>query len=155
VFREIKMAAKRKPKTFDEMVTELEEKMREEEKEFYGERMVEEALNPKNVGELEHPDGTAKITDADEDTMQIHFKVDDGIITDIKFVTDARGPTIAFGSVITELVKGKTVEEAAKIEEEDIVSVLGGLPEDDPHTPELAVNTLRAALTDYTKKSKE
>jgi nitrogen fixation NifU-like protein len=149
------MAGKRKPKTFDEMVTELEEKMREEEKEFYGERMVEEALNPKNVGELEHPDGTAKITDADGDTMQIHLKIDGGIVQDIKFVTDARGPTIAFGSVITELVKGKTVEAAAKIKEEDIVSVLGGLPEDDPHTPELALHTLRAALADYTKKSKE
>ncbi len=149
------MTAQRKPKTFDEMVTELEEKIREEERGYYGERMVEEALNPKNVGELENPNGAASITDSEGETMQIQLKVDGGIIKDIKFVTDARGPTIAFGSVITELVKGKTVEEAAKIEEEDIVSVLGGLPEDDPHTPELALHTLRAALADYTKKSKE
>jgi nitrogen fixation NifU-like protein len=145
------MTAQKKPKTFEEMVTELEEKIRAEEKEYFGEKTVEEAFNPKNVGELEHPDGAARLTDTDEDTMQIHLKVDDGIITEIKFITDARGPTIAFGSVITELVKGKTVEEAAKIEAEDIVLVLGGLPEDDPHTPELAVNTLRAALENYKK----
>ena len=146
------MFGKRKPKTFEEMVTELEDTIRAEEKEYFGERMVEEALNPKNVGELEHPDGAARLTDADEDTMQIHLNVDDGIITAVKFITEARGPIIAFGSVITELVKGKTVEEAAQIGEKDVVAVLGALPEDDPHTPELAVNTLRAALEDYQKK---
>ncbi len=147
------MTAKRKPKTFEEMVTELEGTIRAEEKAYFGERMVEEALNPNNVGELEHPDGAARLTDADEDTMQIQLNVVDGIITAIKFITEARGPTIAFGSVITELVKGKTVEEAAQIGEKDIVAVLGALPEDDPHTPELAVNTLRAALEDYQKKN--
>jgi nitrogen fixation NifU-like protein len=142
------MAGRRKPKTFEEMVTELEEKIREEERGYYGERMVEEALKPKNVGELEHPDGAASITDSEGETMQIQLKVDGGVIKDIKFVTDARGPVIAFGSVVTELVKGKTVDEAATLGEGDIVAVLGGLPEDDPHTPELAVKTLKAALED-------
>jgi nitrogen fixation NifU-like protein len=142
------MAGRRKPKTFEEMVTELEDKIREEERGYYGERMVEEALKPKNVGELEHPDGAASITDSEGETMQIQLKVDGGIIKDIKFVTDARGPVIAFGSVVTELVKGKTIDEATTLGEEDIVAVLGGLPEDDPHTPELAVKTLKAALED-------
>jgi nitrogen fixation NifU-like protein len=142
------MTGKQKTKTFEEMVTELEEKIREEERGYYGERMVEEALKPKNVGELEHPDGAASITDSEGETMQIQLKVDGGIIKDVKFVTDARGPVIAFGSVVTELVKGKTVDEAATLGEGDIVAVLGGLPEDDPHTPELAVKTLKAALED-------
>jgi nitrogen fixation NifU-like protein len=142
------MIGKQKTKTFEEMVTELEEKIREEERGYYGERMVEEALKPKNVGELEHPDGAASITDSEGETMQIQLKVDGGIIKDIKFVTDARGPVIAFGSVVTELVKGKTIDEATTLGEEDIVAVLGGLPEDDPHTPELAVKTLKAALED-------
>ncbi len=146
------MRDKRKPKDFDELVTELEEKIREDERELYGEKTLEEALNPKNVGELEHPDGAASITDPNGDTMQIHLKVEGGTIIDSKFITDARGPTIAFGSVVTELVKGKTIVDAFKIDEEDILSVLDGLPEDDPHTPELAVRALRAALDDYTKK---
>ncbi|HUV03171.1 MAG TPA: iron-sulfur cluster assembly scaffold protein [Desulfobacteria bacterium] len=149
------MAGRRKPKTFEEMVTELEEKIREEERGYYGERMVEEALKPKNVGELKNPDGAASITDSEGETMQIQLKVDGGIIKDIKFVTDARGPVIAFGSVVTELVKGKTVDEAATLGEGDIVSVLDGLPEEDPHTPELAVNTLKAALEDYKKKQED
>ena len=146
------MFGRRKPKTFEEMVTELEEKIREEERGYYGERMVEEALQPKNVGELEHPDGTASITDSEGDTMQVHLRIDGNTIRDSKFITNARGPVIAFGSVITELVKGKTVDEAAELGEDAIVSVLGGLPEDDPHTPELAVRTLRAALDDYKKQ---
>ena len=145
------MRNKRKPKTFEEMVTELEETIREEERGYYGERMVEEALKPKNVGELEQPDGAASITDAEGATMQIHLRIDRNTILDSKFITDARGPVIAFGSVVTELVKGKTVDEAAMLGEGDIVAVLGGLPEDDPHTPELAVRTLRAALDDYKK----
>jgi nitrogen fixation NifU-like protein len=147
------MAGRRKPKTFEEMVTELEEKIREEERGYYGEKMVAEALQPKNVGELENPDGAASITDSEGDTMQIQLKVDGGTITACTFITDGRGPAIAFGSVITELAKGKTVDEAATLGEGDIVSVLGGLPEDDPHTPELALNTLKAALEDYKKSS--
>jgi nitrogen fixation NifU-like protein len=149
------MAGRRKPKTFEEMVTELEEKIREEERGYYGEKMVEEALKPKNVGELEQPDGAASITDAEGDTMQIHLSIEGNTITDSKFITNARGPVIAFGSVITELVKGKTVDEAATLGERDIVAVLGGLPADDTHTPELAVRTLRAALDDYKKKQQE
>ena len=149
------MAGKQKPKTFEEMVTELEAKIREEEKGYYGEKTVLEALEPKNVGELENPDGAARITDSEGATMQIHLRIDEGIIRDSKFITDARGPTIAFGSVVTELVKGKTPEEAARIGEGDIVLILGSLPEDDPHTPELAVNTLQAALENYKEKIKE
>ena len=148
------MFGKRKPKTFEEMVTELEEKIRKEERDYYGEKMVAEALTPKNVGELDDPDGAASITDSEGATMQIHLTIVEGIIRDSRFITDARGPTIAFGSVVTELVKGKTLEEAARIEEGDIVSVLGSLPEDDPHTPELAVNTLKAALENYKEKIK-
>lgn len=146
------MTDEQDPSEFDELIRELEEAIREDEKERYGEKMVKEALNPKNVGTLENPDGAASITDAHGDTMQIHLKVEVGRIADCKFITDGRGPTIAFGSVITELVKGKTVEEAFKIEDKDIVAVLGGLPGDEEHTPELAVNTLRAALEDYKKK---
>ena len=146
------MAGRQKPKTFEEMVTELEEKIREDERGYYGERMVEEALKPKNVGELEQPDGAASITDAEGDTMQIHLRIDGNTIRDSKFVTDARGPVIAFGSVITELVKGKTVDEAAELGEDAVEAVLGVLPDDDPHTPELAVRTLRAALDDYKTK---
>ena len=146
------MTETRKPRTFDEMVTELEDRIRQDEKELYGEKTIEEAYNPKNVGVLENLDGAASITDSHGDTMQIHIKVEGERLTDSKFTTDGRGITVAFGSVLTELAIGKTVEDAFLIEATDIVSVLGSLPADDEHTPELAVNTLRAALEDYKKK---
>lgn len=146
------MTEKRRPKSFDEMVMDLEMKIRADEKAFYGEKMVEEAFNPKNVGELANPDGAAKVTDQEGEMIQIHLQVDGETISDCKFITDARGTTIAFGSVLTELVKGKTVEEALQIGSKEIASVFGGLPEGDEHTPELAVNTLREALEDYKKK---
>ena len=140
------------PSKFEVMIRDLEKSIKEDEKEFYGEKTVEEAYNPKNIGMLENPDGAARITDSHGNTMQIHIKVEGERIIDSKFLVDGGGPTVAFGSVITELVKGKTIEEALRIGEKDIESVLGGLPEDDEHTPELAVNTLKAALEDYIKK---
>lgn len=141
------------PSQFDELIRELEEAIREEERELYGEKTIEEAFHPKNIGALENPDGAARITDPDGDTMQIHLKVDEDTITDSKFIIDGRGPAVACGSVITEMVKGKTIEEAFRIEEKDLLSVLGRLPEEHRYSPMLAVNTLRAALEDYKTKN--
>jgi NifU-like protein involved in Fe-S cluster formation len=137
---------------FDELVKKLEEAIRKEERKLYGEKTIVEALNPKNVGELEKPDGAARLTDPHGDTLEIHLKVEGDIIKDSKFTTDGRGPTVACGSVITEMVKGKSIKEAAKIEDKDILSVLGSLPEEDLYSPVLTVDTLRAALKAYQKK---
>jgi nitrogen fixation NifU-like protein len=146
------MRTRKRPKTFDEMVDELEAGIREEERSFFGEKMVEEAFNPKNVGELEQPDGVGKGTNQEGYTLQLYLRIEDGRITDSTFVTDARGPTIAFGSAVTVLVRGKTVEEAAQIDADEIKSALGGVPEDEEHTPEIALDALKAALEDYRKR---
>lgn len=143
------------PKSFEELVTELEANIRAEEVTYFGERMVKEALNPRNVGELAHPDGAARIQDEEGRYMQIHLKIEGARITDSKFITDARGPFIAFGSVLTELVKGQTVAAARGLTEKDVNAALGGIPEDDEHTPVLAVKTLKAALEDYKKKQQQ
>ena len=137
----------------DEFVASLEETIGKEEKEIYTERTLEEAYNPKNVGELENPDGAARITGPCGDTMQIHLQIEDGAIADGKFITDGCGASAACGSVITKLAKGKTVEEAGKIKDKDVLSILGGLPEDNIHCSLLAANTLKAALEDYKNKA--
>ena len=142
----------KRPKTFDEMVDELEADIRAEERSFFGEKMVDEAFNPKNVGELERPDGVGSGTNQEGYTLQLYLSIEDGRITESTFVTDARGPTIAFGSAVTELVKGKTVEEAAQIDADAIKAALGGVPEDEEHTPEIALDALKAALADYQKR---
>ena len=147
-----KMTDEDEPSKFDELIKKLEEAIRKEERKLYGEKTIVEALNPKNVGELQNPDGAARITSPHGDTMEIHLKVEGDTVIDSKFTTDGRGPTVACGSVITEMVKGKSIEEAFRIEDKDILSVLGGLPEEDMYSPMLAVNTLRAALKDYQTK---
>ena len=137
---------------FDDLVNELEAAIQKEEKELYSERTLEEAYNPKNVGVLEDPDGCARITGPCGDTMQIHLKVEDGKIVDCKFITDGCGPSTASGSAVTEMAKGKTIEDALMIDANAILAVLDGLPEESIHCPVLAVNTLRAAIEDYKDK---
>lgn len=137
---------------FDDLIKKLEEAIRKEERKLYGEKTIIEALNPKNVGELVNPDGAARITGHHGDTMEIHLRIEGDIITESRFTTDGRGPTVACGSVLTELVKGKSIHDAFRIEDRDILSILGGLPEEDLYSPTLAVNTLRAALKNYQTK---
>ncbi|MHC1635559.1 MAG: iron-sulfur cluster assembly scaffold protein [Candidatus Methanospirareceae archaeon] len=136
----------------DDFVREVEEALLEDARKIYTERTIEEAFNPKNVGEIKDADGAARITGPCGDTMQIHLKVEGGRIKDCKFLTDGCGATIACGSVITEIVKGKTIEEALGMDENDILEVLGGLPEENLHCPVLAINTLRAAIEDYRRR---
>jgi len=137
---------------FDDLIDELEAAIQKEEKELYSERTLEEAYNPKNVGVLEDPDGYGRIKGSCGDTIQIHIKVGGGKIVDCKFITDGCGSSTASGSVVTEMAKGKTIEEALLIQDKDVLAVLGGLPEESLHCPVLAVNTLRAAIEDYKKK---
>jgi nitrogen fixation NifU-like protein len=133
----------------DKLVAGMEETIQKEEREIYTKRTLEEAYNPKNVGELKNPDGAARITGPCGDTLQIHLKVEGDTIVDSKFITDGCGASTACGSVITELARDKRVEEAATIKDKDILSILGGLPEDNVHCALLAANTLKAALDDY------
>ena len=137
---------------FDDLINELEAAIQKEEKELYSERTLEEAYNPKNVGVLEDPDGYARITGPCGDTIQIHLKVADGKIVDCKFITDGCGPSTASGSAVTEMAKGKTIEDALMIDANAILAVLDGLPEESLHCPVLAVDTLRAAIEDYKDK---
>ncbi len=134
---------------FDDLIQEIEGEIQKDESEIYTEKTLEEAHNPKNVGELKEPSAVGKITGPCGDTVQIHLRIEGDTVSDTKFMTDGCGPSIACGSVVTELVKAKTVEEAEKLNAEDILAVLGDLPEDNLHCPVLAINTLKAALEDY------
>jgi nitrogen fixation NifU-like protein len=136
----------------DELVASMEETIQKEEREIYTERTLEEAYNPKNVGELNNPDGAARIKGPCGDTVQIHLAVKGDTIVASTFITDGCGASTACGSVITELAKGKTVEEALTIKDKDVLAILGGLSEDNIHCALLAANTLKAALEDYKSK---
>jgi len=136
-------------KEFDKMAQELEASMLEEMKKIYSEKAIERFLKPKNIGMIEKPDGFARIKGPCGDTMEIYLKVDsEGKISEATFLTDGCGTTIACGTTVTELVKGKTLDEALEIGSKEILEDIGGLPESDVHCSVLAANTLKKAIQD-------
>jgi len=120
----------------------------------YSEKVMEHFKNPRNVGNMEEPDGIGHVGNVVcGDIMELYIKVKDGVITDAKFKTFGCGAAIATSSMVTELVTGKTVEEALKISNRAVAESLGGLPPIKMHCSVLAEEALRAAIDDYMKKS--
>ena len=131
------------------MPLKLDEQIMAEMRKIYSEKVIDHAMNPRNVGRIMNADGFARITGTCGDTMEISLKVRDGKIVDAKFWTDGCSAIIACGSMATELVKGKSVDEALRIDSEHILSALGGLPKESIHCAVLASDTLRAAIENY------
>jgi nitrogen fixation NifU-like protein len=127
----------------------LQELVINEMRENYSEIVVDHVMNPRNVGNMDNASGFARISGPCGDTMEIWLKVRDATITESTFMTDGCGTTIAAGSIVTELAKGKTVIQAQKISQQDVLSALGGLPEESQHCALLAANTMREAIKDY------
>ena len=134
---------------FDDPFKELEQSVMEDMKEVYSEKAIDHFLNPRNLGEIAAPDGFGRVTGPCGDTMEIYLKVRDGKVINASFWTDGCGPSIASGSMVTELAKEKSLIEARKITQDDILDALGGLPEDSLHCALLAANTLKEAIKDY------
>ena len=133
----------------------FEELIREEMRKVYSETAIDHAMNPRNVGDMADADGFAKVTGPCGDSMEIWLKVSNGAITDATFMTDGCGTTIASGSMITEMAKGKNIIEVRKISQQDVLGALYGLPEESQHCALLAANTLKAAIGDYLAMKKE
>jgi nitrogen fixation NifU-like protein len=133
----------------DEDFKQLEELVMADMRETYAEEVIDHFLNPRNLGEIPNPDGFARVTGPCGDTMEIRLRVRNDAVYHATFWTDGCGPSIACGSMTTELAKGKSIGEALGITQEDILSSLGGLPEESQHCALLASNTLKAALRDY------
>ena len=123
------------------------------ENEMYSDKVLEHFKNPRNVGEIPDADGVGKVGNpVCGDVMFIYIKVKDDIITDIKFKTLGCGAAIATSSMITEMARGKTLEEARKISRGDVAEALDGLPPQKMHCSNLASDGLKAAIEDYEKR---
>jgi len=121
----------------------------------YSEKTVEHAMDPQNIGSMIAHDGYAKITGPCGDTMEIFLRVREEKMVDAKFLTDGCGTTLACGSMTTELAKGKSLVEVQKINSEQVLNALGGLPESAVHCSVLAANTLKAAVENYLSSLKK
>jgi nitrogen fixation NifU-like protein len=134
---------------FEDSFKELEEAVMADMRSIYSEKVIDHFLNPRNLGQIETPDGFGRVTGPCGDTMEIYLRVRGDRIINATFWTDGCGTTIASGSMATELVKGKSVAEVLKISSNTILEELGGLPEESIHCSVLAANTLREAIKDY------
>ena len=106
--------------------------------------------NPRNVGEIENADGIGEVGNAKcGDIMKMYLKIEDGVITDVKFKTFGCGAAIATSSMATEMVKGRTVEDALKLTNKAVVEALDGLPPVKLHCSVLAEQAMKAAISDY------
>jgi nitrogen fixation NifU-like protein len=119
----------------------------------YSKKVMDHFMNPKNVGTIENPDGYGKVGNpVCGDLMEMYLAVTDDIIEDIKFQTFGCGSAIATSSMVTELAKGKHVDEAMKITRKDVADELEGLPPQKMHCSNLAADALHEAIKDYQSK---
>lgn len=122
---------------------------------MYSEKVMEHFRNPRNMGEIPDADGVGTVGNpVCGDMMTVYIKVKDNRIDDIRFKTFGCGAAIATSSMVTELAKGKTLEEAKKIGRSDVADSLGGLPKVKMHCSNLAADALHVAIEDYYKKQK-
>ena len=134
---------------------ELQELIKADMRKVYSETTIDHAMNPRNVGIMEDADGFGKVTGSCGDNMEIWLKVNNGTVADATFMTDGCGTSIASGSMVTEMAKGKSISEAQKTTQRDVLDALGGLPQESEHCALLAANTLKAAIKDYAKMKRE
>ena len=118
---------------------------------MYSEKVMDHFQNPRNVGKMEDADGVGEVGNAKcGDIMKISMKInDDGVIEDVKFKTFGCGAAVATSSIATEMIKGKTVEEAEKLSNKAVIEALDGLPPAKIHCSVLAEEAVKAALKDY------
>lgn len=120
---------------------------------MYNEKVIEVFKNPKNVGEIENPDGIGTVGNATcGDIMQITLKIENDIIVDAKFKTFGCAAAIATSSTATEMVKGLSIDEALKVTNKRVVEILGGLPPQKLHCSVLAEEAIKKAIEDYRSK---
>ena len=122
---------------------------------LYSDKVLDHFQNPRNVGKIEDADGIGEVGNARcGDIMKIYLKVDENeVITDVKFNTFGCGSAIASSSMATEMIKGKTIEEALNVTNKDVVDALGGLPAHKLHCSVLAEEAVKSAVKDYYDKN--
>jgi len=117
---------------------------------IYSEKVMDHFANPRNVGTIDDADGVGEVGNAKcGDIMKMYIKVNEGVITDVKFQTFGCGAAVATSSMATELIKGKSIDEALKLTNKAVVEALDGLPPAKLHCSVLAEEAIKSAISDY------
>ena len=117
---------------------------------LYSDIVMDHFMHPRNVGEIENPDGVGQVGNAKcGDIMKMYLKIRDSVIQDVKFETFGCGSAIASSSMATEMIKGKTIDEALAVTNRQVVDALGGLPAHKLHCSVLAEESIKSAIKDY------
>ena len=117
---------------------------------IYSEKVMDHFANPRNIGEIEDADGVGEVGNAKcGDIMKMYLKIDNGVITDVKFKTFGCGAAIATSSIATEMIKGKPLTEALQLTNKAVVEALDGLPPAKIHCSVLAEQAIKSAISDY------
>ena len=117
---------------------------------LYTDTVMDHFMNPRNVGSIDDASGVGEVGNAKcGDIMKMYLQIEDGIISDVKFETFGCGSAIASSSMATELIKGKTIDEALAVTNKQVVDALGGLPAQKIHCSVLAEESIKAAVKDY------
>ncbi len=120
----------------------------------YSDLVMDHFANPRNMGEMEDPSGVGNVGNpVCGDMMRLYLKIENDVIVDARFKTFGCGAAIASSSILTEMLKGKKIEDALKISNEAVAEALGGLPPTKIHCSVLAEDALKAALADFEKRS--
>ena len=123
---------------------------------LYSEKVMDHFMNPRNVGKIDDADGVGEVGNAKcGDIMKIYIKVDNNIITDVKFNTFGCGSAIASSSMATEMIKGKSLDDALELTNKAVAEALDGLPVHKMHCSVLAEEAIKAAIDDYKEKHKD
>ena len=123
---------------------------------LYSEKVMDHFMNPRNVGKIDDADGVGEVGNAKcGDIMKIYIKVDNNIITDVKFNTFGCGSAIASSAMATEMIKGKSLDDALELTNKAVAEALDGLPAHKMHCSVLAEEAIKAAIDDYKEKHKD
>ena len=121
---------------------------------LYSEKVMDHFRNPRNVGSIENADGVGEVGNAEcGDIMKIYLKIDDNVVSDVKFETFGCGSAIASSSMATEMIKGKPLDEVMELTNKAVVQALDGLPAHKLHCSVLAEEAVKSALKDYYDKN--
>jgi len=136
----------------EKLIEKLQEKVEYNEEQTYSKIVLKEYRNPSNFGVLKNPDAIGKIKGPCGDTMKITLHIENNMITNCNFWADGCGATIACGSMLTKMIKGKLLNELKSISNLQLLEALNGLPAEHTHCSVLAINTLTEAIKNYNKK---